>query len=214
MRFPLLFLVGQAVATALPLPSLADPITIDFESLASMPFTSRAAIPIEARLSDQLVSSYGTRFSSASPYIAVVELPVGAATSGTKGIGGATANGLLTYAASSPIEVSFWDKTIPGVPAVTDFVSFRLDQWATTDGRTVTLMAYDLNGTFLASSTIADAAGAPIAVTAVGIHRVAFFGCGDDDGAALDDLTFNPPVSVGPTPVRRESLGSLKARYR
>ena len=210
----LLLILAQVLAIGTAWPVSADQVVIDFESLTGMWYASRQPIPVEARLSDQLVSTYGVRFSSGSPYVAVVNLGIGHATSGSNGIGGSTADGRLTYAATPPLEFSFWDPNATTVEAVTDYVALRLDQFATSDGRTVTLTAYDLSGAVIGSVTVADAAGALIAIEAVGIHRVAFFGCGDDDGAALDDLSFHPLVPVGPTSIRRRSIGSVKVHYR
>jgi hypothetical protein len=172
-------------------------IVIDFEGLDAMTFFSGNPIPDSARLSDAFLPTHGVRFSSGSPYVAVVDLGVGHATSGTNGIGGSTPAGVLTYDRQYPIVISFFDPGNPSVPAVTDFVSVRGDNGGS--GLPITLNAFDVEGNLIASFTTVDAGGATLTVAAVGIHSVQFVGTRDEEGGvALDDLTFNPvtPVSV------------------
>jgi hypothetical protein len=74
-----MFVAGQA---------RAELMVIDFEGLSAMTFISGNPIPPSAQLSDTFLFTHGVRFSSGSPYVAVVDLGVGHATSGTNGIGG------------------------------------------------------------------------------------------------------------------------------
>lgn len=73
-----------------PPPACAEPVTVDFESLASMTYWSGNPVPSATRLSTALLDSYGVVLSSESvnPYVAVVNLGVGHAPSGHNGIGG------------------------------------------------------------------------------------------------------------------------------
>jgi len=154
-----------------------------------MTFIAGNPIPPEARLSDAFLLTHGVRFSSGSPYVAVVDLGIGHATSGTNGIGGSTPAGVLTYDRQFPIVVSFFDPSDPSTPAVTDFVSVRGDLLGS--GLLVTLNAFDIAGHLIASFTTTDDGGETLSVSAPGIHSVQFLGTNDTAGVALDDLTFN-----------------------
>jgi hypothetical protein len=166
---------------------------IDFETIHGMP-NAIETVPAESRLSNQFLSTLGVIFSSGSPYVAVVDLGYGHATSGVNGIGGTTTDGTLTYSAAVPIVATFFDPSNPTMPAVTDFVSLRIDL-VPTSGLDVTLNAYDLEGKLIASVTTFDSSGALLELSADGIHSVKFIGTSDSTGAAVDDFTFNLPVS-------------------
>jgi hypothetical protein len=183
-----MFVAGQA---------RAELIVIDFEGLSAMTFISGNPIPPSARLSDAFLFTHGVKFSSGSPYVAVVDLGVGHATSGTNGIGGSTPTGVLTYDRQFPIVVSFFDPSDPSMPAVTDFVSVRGDLQGS--GQSITLNAFDVDGNLIASFTTTDDGGATLSVSAPGIHSVQFLGTQDVvGGVALDDLTFNRVTPAGP----------------
>jgi len=168
---------------------------IDFEGFSAMPFLDiQHPIPPNARLSDAFLFTHGVRFSSGSPFVAVVDLGVGHATSGTNGIGGSTPEGLLTYDKNFPIVMSFFDPNDPSRPAVTDFVSVRGDEHG--EGQSITLKAFDVDGNLIAFFTTTNVGGETLSVSAPGIHSVQFLGTEDHHGVALDDLTFN---SVTPT---------------
>lgn len=175
----------------------ADPIVLDFEGLTSMPSQSTYSIPLRAQLSDAFLEMYGVRFSSGSPYVAVVDLGPGHAISGVNGIGGSTPTGLLTYDRLHPVVASFFDPHNPSVPAITNFVSVRGDLIGT--GQSITLKAFDVNGRLIAAVTVEDTGGALLAVTAPGIHSVHFLGTQDFGGVALDNFTFNPVTPFPPT---------------
>jgi hypothetical protein len=187
-------------------------VVIDFESFFGMGYSSGQPIPVAARLSDQLGTADGVVFSSGASYVAVVDLGIGHATSGTNGIGGSTPDGILTYDHRWPLVIRFVDPQAPEMPAVTDFVSVRGDLWGSS-GMNVTLNAYDLNGALVDSDQVPDIGGETLVVTGAGIHRVEFLGTTDQDGVALDDLTFNPVV-VGPTAAESQTWGRVKALYR
>jgi hypothetical protein len=170
----------------------AELIVLDFEDLSAMPHTPPLVpIPPQARLSDAFLSTHGVRFSSGSPYVAVVDLGAGQAASGINGISGSTPTGLLTYDRAFPIVASFFDPSNPFMPAVTDFVSVRGDRAGA--GQSITLNAFDVNGNLITSFTATDSGGTILSVSASGIHSVQFLGTQDSGGGvALDDFTFNP----------------------
>jgi hypothetical protein len=202
-----------AGSMAVAAPRAADePIVIDFEAFYGMSYFSGQPIPEAARLSDELAATYGVLFSSGAEYVAVVDLGVGHATSGTNGIGGSTPDGMLTYDREWPVVFTFVDPENPVMPAVTDFVSARGDLWANS-GMDVFLNAYDVNGALVDSDEAFDSGGETLTVTGPGIHRVEFLGTHDWCGVGLDDLTFNP-VTPPPTPVASQTWGRVKAQYR
>jgi hypothetical protein len=195
---------------ALPLYSVPIPVDVNFEQLplgmTGMNYTSGNPIPGPSQLYNQL-SSLDILFTSGNPYVALVELGPGHATSGKNGIGGSTPEGgLLTY--SQSITVSFFDNGNISAPLTTDFVSIRGDNY-TTSGYPVYLNAYDLNGNFIVSDTKVDIGNVGVAleltVLAPGIHSVQFFGTDGGWGSvAFDDLIFNTPV---PEPATIALLG-------
>jgi hypothetical protein len=178
----------------------AELMTIDFEGFGAMPyFDIKNPIPPHARLSDAFLFTHGVRFSSGSPYVAVVDLGVGHATSGTNGIGGSTPTGVLTYDRNFPIVVSFFDPNDPSIPAVTDFVSVRGDFRG--EIQSVTLNAFDIDGNLITSFTTTNVGGEVLSISASGIHSVQFLGTEDEHGVALDDLTFNSVTPAAPSEV-------------
>ena len=206
--------LAQVLAMAgLVLPPLASaeiPVVIDVEGLVAMGYVSRQPIPPEARLSDQMLAVHGVLFSSGAPYVAVVNLGLGHATSGVNGMGGSTPEGILTYASTNPVVFRFFDLGNPQVPGVTDFVSVRGDMIG--HGQPI-VNAYDLNGVLVDSDRVVDSGGAVLTVAGSGIHRVEFLGTQDDGGVALDDVTFNP-VATPPTAAASTTWGKVKALYR
>ena len=178
----------------------AELMIIDFEGFGAMPYSDiKSPIPPSARLSDAFLFTHGVRFSSGSPFVAVVDLGVGHATSGTNGIGGSTHEGLLTYDKNFPIVVSFFDPNDPSRPAVTDFVSVRGDGRG--EGQLITLNAFDVDGNLIAFFTTTNVGGETLSVSAPGIHSVQFLGTEDTHGVALDDLTFNSVTPAVPNDV-------------
>jgi hypothetical protein len=177
----------------------ASTVTLDFDNLPSMSFIAGTPIPVAARLSTQYLDTYGVSFTSGSPYVAVVDLGVDHATSGTNGIGGSTPEGILTYAQQYPITATFFDPAHPHAPGVTDFVSLRGDlHGQSPPSQLVTLNAYGVNHRLIASFTTADVGGETLSVAAPGIHSIEFFGSLlDVPGVAVDDFTFNSVTSVG-----------------
>jgi hypothetical protein len=178
-------------------PAGAVPVVVDFDQFTGMDFAPDEPIAESARLADQLMPSLGVRFSSGSPYVAVVNMGPGHAVSGLNAIAGSTPEGLLTYDRSYPIEISFCQPGNPSVPAVTNFVSIQGDLWG--NGQPITLNAFDVNGKIIGSATATDTGGTLLEVSAAGINRVQFLGTTNDGGVACDNLTFNPTVYV-PTP--------------
>lgn len=167
----------------------ASPVTtIDFEGLSSMTFYSGNAVPDNAKLSTQLVSTYGVAFASGDPWVAVVNLGLNHATSGVNGIGGSRDNGTLTYSKAFPISFEFFDPLNTAVKATTDFVSLRGDLGG--GGQFIYLRAYDLSGNQIAEASGIDSGGSTLSISAQGIHSARFFGTQDDGGVAVDDFSF------------------------
>jgi hypothetical protein len=169
--------------------SQASTVTLNFDSLPSMDYFSGAPIPAAAQLSTQYLDTYGVSFTSVNPYVAVVNLGVGHATSGTNGIGGSTPVGILTYDRQYPIIATFFSPSHPHATGITDFVSLRGDLAGS--NRPITLNAYDVNHQLIATFTTLDVGGATLSVAAPGIHSVEFLGTADTFGVAVDDFTFN-----------------------
>jgi hypothetical protein len=187
------FVLGVAATVLLATTELtsASTMTLNFDGLPSMDYNAGASIPDAAQLSTQYLTTYGVSFTSGSSYVAVVDLGVGHATSGTNGIGGSTPDGILTYAQQNPITATFFDPSNPTVVGTTDFVSLRGDL-AGTSTQLVTLNAYDVNNQLIATFTTADIGGETLSVAVPGIHSVQFLGSlGDIPGVAVDDFTFN-----------------------
>lgn len=173
----------------------ASPVnTIDFEGLASMTYFSGNPIPDSAKLSTQLVSTYGVAFASADPWVAVVNLGLNHATSGINGLGGSRDNGILTYSNAFPISFEFFDPSNAATKATTDFVSIRGDLAA--GWQVIYLRAYDLFGNQIAETSEIDSGGSTLSISAQGIHSVRFFGTEDIGGVAIDDFSFGKLTSV------------------
>lgn len=191
---------GLGAALFLVLATLTAPAgTVSFEGLPSMN-NSLSLVPAEARLSNQLAAVSGVNFRTAdgSPYVAVVRLGAGHATSGTNGIGGVSAAGSLNYLTT--VQANFVLPANPAVPAVVDFVTVRGD--SNSIPGTVTLEAFNLAGTSLGSVTSNDARGLLLGITHAGIHSVRIVG--SSGTVALDDLTFSDPrPAAGPALIIR-----------
>src|SRR5215510_4339052 len=137
---------------------------IDFEGLVAMPFLDiNHPIPLSARLSDAFLLTHGVKFSSGSPYVAVVDLGVGHATSGRNGIGASTPTGALTYDRNFPIVVSFFAPGDPSRPAVTNFVSMHVDLQG--EGQSITLNAFGVDGNLISSFTTKNVRGATLTIS-------------------------------------------------
>jgi len=180
-------------------------LTLDFEDIEAMTFMTGNPIPARARLSDAYLDTHGVRFSSGSPYVAVVDLGVGHATSGTNGIGGSTPDGRLTYDARFPMVARFFDPSDPSVPAVTSFVSVRQDLLGSR--QVTTLKAYDLDGKMIACSSERDDGGRTLSLSAPGIHSVEFL-------ASERPAEWRWTISRSPLPPPRAGHRGRQTRYR
>jgi RHS repeat-associated protein len=182
-------IVSQPItALETPLPAPNRPLhTLDFEGIPAAPsFIEGSTIPANDTLSDRFLTTDGVTFRSGSgvPYIAVVDLGFGHATSGTNGIGAMQSSTILDYA--TPIIAEFFLPNDPTTPAATDFVSIRADNIG--DGRTIFLDGYDANGVLLATTSAVDVGGETLTLATPGIHSIRTRG--DDGTQAFDDLTF------------------------
>jgi len=176
-------------------------VLIDFEGFTAMGNSPGAAVPAASQVSTQFLATDGVLFESGSLFIAAVNLGVNHATSGSKGIGGVTAAGTLSY--STPIDAEFFLPGDPATAGVTDFVSVRGDQHGV--GGLVTLQAFDIHGLLLDTNTQLDSGGPTLQISTVGIHSVSFFSA--TANVAFDDFTFGP-VRAAPEPSSAASLGS------
>jgi len=184
-----LITAALAIGIAVPLAG-ADVLTIDFESISGMSNSVGTLVPAASRLHDQYLATHSIRFSSNSPFIAVVALGSGHATSGQNGVGGTTADGRLSYAQSAPITGEFLD-SVTFVPLVTSFVSVRGDLHPSSG--TKTIRAYGLNGQLLAEASRNDADPLPVRVDAPNIHRFEIIGNAAAN-IAFDDVQFERPT--------------------
>jgi len=160
-----------------------------------------AVVPAASQISTQFLASDGVLFESGSLFVAAVNLGVNHATSGSKGIGGVTAAGGLSY--STAIDAEFFLPGDPATPGETDSVSVRGDLKGV--GGVVTLQAFDIDGLLLDTNTQIDSGGPTLQISAVGIHSVSFFSA--TANVAFDDFTFGP-VRAAPEPSSAASLGS------
>lgn len=184
-----IILAAVGVAAFAPVSISASPVVIDFEDLVGMTFFVGNPVPQESQLSDHYLNSLGVRFSSGDPYVAVVAMGLGHATSGINGLAGTDGNGLNTGVA--PIAAAFFDPSNPSTRAVTDYVSLRGDLWG--GGPPISLIAYGMDGNVLATDTKQDIGGATLTVSTPGIHSVRYINNGS---VGIDDFTFNAPVAV------------------
>jgi hypothetical protein len=177
----------------------AQLITNDFENLPATPgFYGGTEVPAAAFLSNQLAEVSGVIFAceGTPPYVAVVTLGSGHATSGTNGIGGIFDGG-LSYGVS--IRLTFVVPTNTDLPAVTDFVSIKNDLLTAGSGL-VTMLAYGLDGTLLATNSNIDDHAFTLSITNAGIHSILL--TEENGSVAYDDLVLDlpqlPPEDVRP----------------
>ena len=182
-------------------PAVRGDVLIDFEGFTGMANSPNSAVPAASQVSTQFLATDGVLFESGSPFIAAVSLGFGHASSGSRGIGGVTAAGKLSY--STPIEAAFFLPGDPATPGETDFVSVRGDL-AGVNG-VVTLQAFDRDGLLLDTNTQIDSGGPTLQISAVGIHSVMFFS--GTANVAFDDFRFGPVRAV-PEPGSVASLGT------
>ena len=169
--------------------------TIDFESLPAMSNSPGSPIPTAARLYDQLLATHGVVFSSGSAFVGVVDLGPGGTPSGTHGIGGSTAGGLLTYSSAPLFRVEFFLPTQTTQAAVTNFVTIRGDLQPAAG--ILSMAAYDLYGELIGSHQATDTGGTMLAVFAPGIHAIEVTGTGT---VAFDDLSYGELSAATATP--------------
>ena len=170
----------------------AQLVTNNFETLSGMFNSPGSAVPGSSMLSNQLAGVSGCVFRSegGAPFVAVVNLGSNHATSGTNGIGSVSSGGSLSY--SAPIRITFVQPSAPSQPAIIDFVSIKNDLHPFGSG-SVTLQAFGLDGTLLASASQVDDHVFTLSVTNPGIHSVLL---SEVSGTvAYDDLTLIFPTA-------------------
>jgi len=172
------------------------PTTVDFDSFPGMADTPGLSVPSASQLADQLLSTSGVSFRSATDYVAVVE-HAGPTVSMPNVIGGVTADGLLSF--GTPVHISFFDPSNSAVKAVTDFVSIRGDQ-VPLPGATATMEVFDVFGNPLATVSAPDSTtGLTLSLALPGIHsiRLTQSSASSYDGTiGFDNLQFDPVEPV------------------
>ncbi len=171
----------------LPVPANRSSLTIDFEGLPATPtFLRDSDVPPEARLSDRFLATHGVTFRSGNgvPSVAVVGLGVGHATSGSNGIGGMGAASIIKY--DAPIVAEFFLPNDPSIPALTDFVSVKVDRQGALG--TVVLEGFGVDGVLLESTSAIDNGFAVLTLSTPGIHTAVIRGT---SSTGFDDFSFN-----------------------
>lgn len=177
-----------------------DAILIDFDDLTGVFPVAGTEVPEASRLSDQYRSVHGISFSSTSQYVSVVQLGSDAAPSGENSIGGSTADGRVTYGRNNPMVFTFFDPLKTESNGATRTFSLTTDKVGK-PGNFVRLEAYDSAGTLIGFDETEDLGNDTLTISfdTAQIHRVVFLGSPDDnDGVAVDNVTFGPVV---PAPV-------------
>jgi hypothetical protein len=191
MRISSLFRTCLVVGL-LPFVTVSYATVINFDDLPATNYVSGHVVEPFARLSDQYQSTLGVTFSSSAGYVAVVNLGLGSATSGTNGIGGVTPDNILTYNRNYPVTAWFTDPSDASIKVSTDYVSLRGDLWGSAEF--ATLNGYDVDGNLVATTTVSDIGGATLTLSTLTplIHSVTFLGSStNEDGIAVDDFTFD-----------------------
>ncbi len=189
-------LILASLLIASPAAAQPDQITVNFESVPGVTatinfFDGCCFVQTTARLSNQLQSSHGVSFSSGAPYVFLVRLGEGHATSGMNGFGGVRPDNIIKY--NSPVNIAFSIPGSPDIPAVTDFVSLRGDLHTALG--TAKMEAFDVTGSLIGTVTALDTTGGlTLTMSQPNIHSVRITQTRSD--IAFDDLKFNRPRSI------------------
>ncbi len=168
---------------------------INFDNLPAM-VPGPGTIPVADRLSNQL-GNLGVTFSTGlgADYVPVVGPSDG--TSPPNSIWMAAPDNTLVLYEPYYVVIDFVDPADPSSDAVTDFASIRGD--VNGSSNTLTMQAFDMNGNLLGTDTQPDTGGETVKLSIPGIQSVHILmstPTGQSGGIALDDLTFDPPVSA------------------
>jgi len=169
------------------------PVTVNFETVAGVtPGPISGTVPATARLSNQLQPTYGVSFRSLDkPYVALVNLGVGHATSGPNGIGSVSATDTMAY---STMAITFSMPAEAAVAAATSRVSIRGDRNAIAG--TATLEGFDVNQQSLGKVTVNDIAGGlTLELVKPNINSIVLTQVSHTIG--FDDLIFEPLSPAG-----------------
>jgi len=169
----------------------ADTI-IDFESplpggLVPVSYIEDTPVTDQARITDQY-GSLGVLMTN----VALVDLGLGHAPSGTNGIAGISASGTVDY--GSPVFFTFVDPLDNSVPSVIDHFAISTDR-AGGSFNTTTLSAFDIMGNFLGLVSAVETGGSvTLELQGLGqIHMVEVSSTlmiHDNGGIGLDNLRF------------------------
>lgn len=184
----------------------AHAVLFSFDELPGMINLPGTPVPEASRLSDQYLAEHGIVFGSLGGYAAVSEHAPNPTTSMPNVIGGTTSAGALSY--GSMLHFAFFDPSVPGQPAVTDFVRVRGDQ-VPVPGAFAVFEAFDVQGNLIGSQTAFDSTeGLNATFSMPGIHRIEITQnsacCGADGTIGFDDVEFNP---VTPAPIDSDGDG-------
>lgn len=178
----------------------ADPngqtTTIRFDDRPGVPPTAGTEVLEASRLVDQYRESRGISFSSGGGYASIVQLGTEAAPSGDNGIGGSTSDDKVSYGRANPLVFTFFDPLATQEKGLTRTFSLTTDKVGK-PGNFTRLEAYDAAGTLIGSDEKEDLGNVTLTVffDTARIHRVVFLGSpNDNDGVAVDDVTFRPVV--------------------
>ncbi len=171
-------LASLVAISTMSVPAVATTL-ITFDTLPDMPNAPGTIVPVGARLSDQLVATFGVSFSSGAGYVAVVNhtpLCVTCTPTPLNIIGGTNSGNALSY--STAITAAFFNPADPSAQATTDFVRV-LGDWVPLGSGTVTMNIFDAAGNLLGSVSDDDIGpigqGPELSFSMAGIHRVEFF---------------------------------------
>jgi hypothetical protein len=170
--------------------------------LVAMSFLEDTAVTPQSRITNQY-GNLGILMSN----VALVDLGVGQADSGTNGIAPISSTGTIDYGSAATF--TFVDPSNSSAPGVTDYFAIMTDRDGGS-GNTTTVSGYDINGKFLGSASSPDIGGVTLQLQNIGqIHSVVVKSTlinHNSGGIALDNVQFgavmlaasNPPPPTQP----------------
>jgi len=166
--------------------------TLTFDSFPGCNYLAGSPVPPASRVSNQFQAQTGLVISSGGGYASVTNNP--GAPSTPNALGGSTPGNLVTYARANPVTFTFFDPHNSSRKGAVKSFSLIGDTLGLAS-QNVMIKAYDVHGNLVATDTKADVGGETLSVsfsTPI-IHQVVFLGSvGDNDGVAVDNVTFTP----------------------